>query len=200
MRLAFCLAHARRKFVDVVKLTGSSEALSVLARIAEIYRIEANVRGENDDTRLRVRRREAAPIMGELKAKLTELSDEVSSKSALGKAVSYTLNHWGGLTAFLDDGRIEVDSNTVERSMKSVALTRKNSLFVGSVHGGKTFAVIASLVNTCKPNGVDPEIWLADVLERVISGRVKANEMESLLPWNWTAEREAMLQQERQAA
>lgn len=200
MRLAFCLAHARRKFVDVVKLTGSSEALSILARIAEIYRIEAKLRWEDADTRLIGRRREAAPIMSELKARLTELSDEVSSKSALGKAVSYTLNHWGGLTAFLDDGRVEVDSNVVERSMKSVALTRKNSLFVGSERGGKSFAVLASLVNTAKLNGVDPEVWLADVLERIISGKVKANEMESLLPWTWKAEREAMTQQERRAA
>lgn len=132
IRLAFCLAHARRKFVDVVKLTGSSEALSILARIAEVYRIEAKVRGENDDTWLVVRRREAAPVMRELKVQLTELSDEVSAKSALGKAVAYTLNHWSGLAAFLEDGRIEVDSNVVERSMKSVALTRKNSLLVGS--------------------------------------------------------------------
>ncbi len=200
MRLAFCLAHARRKFVDVVKLTGSSEALSILARIAEIYRIEADLRGGNADTRLIVRRREAAPIMRELKAKLTELRDEVSPKSTLGKAVSYTLNHWGGLTAFLDDGRVEVDSNVVERSMKSVALTRKNALFVGSERGGKSFAVLASLVNTAKLNGVDPEAWLADVLERIISCNAKANEMESLLPWAWKAEREAMTQQERRAA
>jgi transposase len=200
MRLAFCLAHARRKFVDVVKLTGSSEALSILARIAEIYRIEASLRGESADTRLAVRRREAAPIMGELKARLTDLREEVSSKSALGKAVTYTLNHWRGLAAFLDDGRVEVDSNVVERSMKSVALTRKNSLFVGNERGGKSFAVLASLVNTAKLNGVDPEIWLADVLERIISGKVKANEMESLLPWAWKAEREAMTQQERRAA
>ncbi len=196
----FCLAHARRKFVDVVKLTGSSEALSILARIAEIYRIEAKIRGESADTRLRVRRREAAPIMSELKAQLTELSDEVSAKSALGKAVTYTLNHWNGLAAFLEDGRIEVDSNVVERSMKSVALTRKNSLFVGSARGGETFAVLASLINTAKLNGVDPEVWLADVLERIISGKVKANRMESLLPWAWKAEREDIADQERRAA
>jgi hypothetical protein len=200
MRLAFCLAHAPRKFVDVVKLTGSSEALSILARIAEIYRIEARLRGESADIRLVVRRREAAPIMRELKVHLTKLRDEVSAKSALGKAVTYTLNHWSGLAAFLDDGRIEVDSNVVERSMKSVALTRKNSLFVGNERGGMTFAVLASLVNTCKLNSVDPEVWLADVLERIISGKVKANEMESLLPWAWKAEREAMTEQERRAA
>ncbi len=200
MRLAFCLAHARRKFIDVVKLTGSAEALSILARIAEVYRIEARLRGESADVRLTVRRQEAAPIMKELKIHLTELSDEVSAKSALGKAVSYTLNHWSGLAAFLEDGRIEVDSNIVERSMKSVALTRKNSLFVGNERGGKSFAVLASLVNTAKLNDVDPEDWLADVLERIISGKVKANEMESLLPWAWKAEREAIMQQERRAA
>ena len=190
MRLAFCLAHARRKFVDVVKLTGSSEALSILARIAEVYRIEAKLRGESADTRLTVRRRETAPIMRELKVQLTELSEEVSSKSALGKAVSYTLNHWSGLAAFLEDGRIEVDSNVVERSMKSVALTRKNSLFVGNERGGKTFAVLASLVNTAKLNSVDPEVWLADVLERIISGKVTANQMDMLFPWTWKAERD----------
>ncbi len=124
----------------------------------------------------------------------------MSSKSALGKAVTYTLNHWRRLAAFLDDGRVEVDSNVVERSMKSVALTRKNSLFVGSERGGKSFAVLASLVNTAKLNDVDPEMWLADVLERIISGKAKANEMESLLPWAWKAEREATTQQERRAA
>ena len=200
MRLAFCLAHARRKFVDVVKLTGSSEALSILARIAEVYRIEAKLRGESADTRLTVRRRETAPTMRELKVQLTELSEEVSSKSALGKAVSYALNHWNGLAAFLEDGRIEADSNVVERSMKSVALTRKNSLFVGNERGGKSFAVLASLVNTAKLNSVDPEVWLADVLERIISGKVPANRMDTLFPWAWKAEREAIARQERRAA
>jgi transposase len=200
MRLAFCLAHARRKFVEVIKMTGSSEALSILARIAEIYRIEAKIRGESADVRLVARRHQAAPIMRELKVLLTELSEEVSLKSALGKAITYMLNHWSGLTAFLDDGRIEVDSNIVERSMKSVALTRKNSLFVGNVRGGEAFAVLASLVNTCKLNSVDPEVWLADVLERIITGKVPANRMESLLPWNWRGEREGIADQERLAA
>lgn len=138
--------------------------------------------------------------MRELNVHLTELSEEVSAKSAFGKAVTYTLNHWSGLGAFLDDGRVEVDSNVVERSMKSVVLMRKNSLFVGNKRGGKTFAILASLVNTCKLNGVDSKVWLAEVLERIIAGKVKAGEMESLLPWNWKAEREAMTEQERRAA
>ena len=158
------------------------------------------MRGESADTRLTVRRRETAPIMRELKVQLTELSEEVSSKSALGKAVSYALNHWNGLAAFLEDGRIEADFNVVERSMKSVALTRKNSLFVGNERGGKSFAVLASLVNTAKLNSVDPEVWLADVLERIISGKVPANRMDTLFPWAWKAEREAIADQERRAA
>lgn len=192
LRLAFCLAHARRKFVDVVKLTGSSEALSILARIAEVYRIEAKVRGETAETRLAVRRQQAAPVMRDLKAHLIELGEEVSAKSALAKAVSYTLNHWSGLTAFLDDGQIEVDSNVVERSMKSISLTRKNALFAGSARGGKAFAILASCINTCKLNGVDPEVWLADVLERIISGEVTADRLDTLFPWTWKAERERM--------
>jgi hypothetical protein len=125
-----------------------------------------------------------------LKAQLTELSEDVSSKSALGKAVAYTLNHWSGLTAFLDDGRIEVDPSLVERSMKSVALTRKNPLFAGRARSGETFAILASLVNTCKPNGVDPEVWLADALERIIKGAVTANRTDTLFPWHWKAERD----------
>ena len=105
-----------------------------------------------------------------------------------------------GLAAFLEDGRIEVDSNVVERSMKSVALTRKNSLFVGNERGGKTFAVLASLVNTAKLNSVDPEAWLADVLERIISGKVTASQMDTLFPWTWKAHRESIADQERRAA
>jgi hypothetical protein len=81
-----------------------------------------------------------------------------------------------------------------------MALTRKNSLFVGNERGGKSFAVLASLVNTAKLNGVDPEKWLADVLERIISGKVKADRMESLLPWAWKAEREDIADRERRAA
>ena len=94
----------------------------------------------------------------------------------------------------------DVDSNVVERSMKSVALTRKNSLFVGSERGGKTFAVLASLVNTAKLNSVDPEAWLADVLERIISGKVTASQMDTLFPWTWKANRESIADQERRAA
>jgi transposase len=190
LRLAFCLAHARRKFVEVVKTTGSSEALAIIATIAEIYRVEERVRGMSAEERLSVRKAESAPLMAALKERLETLTDEVSAKSSLGKAVAYTLAHWQGLTAFLEDGRIEVDSNVVERSIKPVCLTRKNSLFAGSTRGGETWAVLASLVNSAKLNGLDPETWLADVLEQIVSGSIPVNRLDELLPWNWKAGRE----------
>jgi transposase len=194
LRLAFCLAHARRKFVEVVKLTGSSDALEIVSILAEIYLIEQQIRGESAEERYHARQSRSAAIMRSLKAHLLDLKADISTQSALAKAINYTLKHWTGLTAFLDDGTIEVDSNVVERSMKSVALTRKNSMFVGNARGGETFAILASLVNSAKLNGLDPQTWLADVLERIVSGRTTINQLDTLLPWNWSAE------QVRQAA
>ncbi|MER9275556.1 IS66 family transposase [Mesorhizobium sp. M0643] len=200
LQLAFCLAHARRKFVEVVKTTGSSEALAVIAAIAEIYRIEECIRGMSAEQRLSARKAESAPLMAALRERLEMLIDEVSAKSSLGKAVAYALAHWHGLIAFLEDGRIEVDSNVVERSLKPVCLTRKNSLFAGSARGGETWAVLASLVNSARLNGLDPETWLADVLEQIVSGSIPVNRLDELLPWNWKADREARCQLERMAA
>jgi hypothetical protein len=194
------MAHARRKFVEVVKTTGSSEALAVVAAIAEIYRIEECIRGMSAEQRLSVRKAESTPLMAALKERLETLIDEVSAKSSLGKAVAYTLAHWHGLTAFLEDGRIEVDSNVVERSLIPVCLTRKNSLFAGPARGGETWAVLASLVNSARLNGLDPETWLADVLEQIVSGSIPVNRLDELLPWNWKADREVRCQLERVAA
>lgn len=187
LRLAFCLAHARRKFVEVVKSTGSPEALAVIAVIAEIYRIEERIRGRTAEERLEVRRAESAPIMDALKRRLADAMAEVSAKSSLGKAIAYMLGHWSGLIAFLDDGRIEVDSNVVERSTKSVALTRKNALFVGNARGGETWAILAALINAAELNGVDPQAWLTDVLERIVSEEITVDRLDELLPWVWKA-------------
>jgi len=192
--LAFCLAHARCKFVEVVKLTGSSDALEIVSILAEVYLIEQQIRGESAEERYHARQSRSAAIMRSLKAHLLDLKADISTQSALAKAINYTLKHWTGLTTFLDDGTIEVDSNVVERSMKSVALTRKNSMFVGNARGGETFAILASLVNSAKLNGLDPQTRLADILERIVSGRTTINQLDTLLPWNWSAE------QVRQAA
>jgi hypothetical protein len=111
----------------------------------------------------------------------------ISAKSATAGAIKYALGHWTGLTAFLEDGRIEIDSNTVERTMRAIALGRRNSLFAGSCGGAESWAILASLLQTARLNGLDPYTWLNDVLERMISGEVKSHELRQLLAWNWSA-------------
>jgi transposase len=192
IRLVFCLAHARRKFVSVFEATKSETAKEVIAKIREIYAIEARIDGLTIEQRCAIRRAAAAPIMNELHALVTKALGEISQKSSLATAIRYMLAHWNGLTAFLDDGRLSVDTNVVERSMRAISLGRKNSLFAGSAKGGETWAILSSLVNSAKLNGLDPFTYLSDVLERVVSGAVKINEIECLLPWTWKAQREAV--------
>lgn len=120
--------------------------------------------------------------------------------SVRAKAIAYTLGHWDGLIAFLDDGRIDVDTNTVERSMRPIGLGRKNALFAGSAAGGRDWAILASLLNSAKLNNLDPFPYMADVLERIVSGAVKVNALDRLLPWVWKAERGAALRVEARAA
>jgi transposase len=200
IRLVFCLAHARRKFVAVFKTTQSGVARDVIARIGTVYAIEERIRGTTADTRLRVRQAEARPIMAALKARLMEVRSEISGQSSLAKAIAYTLGHWDGLIAFLDDGRIDVDTNAVERSMRPIGLGRKNALFAGSAAGGRDWAILASLLNSAKLNDIDPFSYMADVLERIVSGAVKVNDLDRLLPWAWRAERDAAPTVEARAA
>src|SRR6202166_5023898 len=191
IRLAFCLAHARRRFVKVYKTTKSPFAQEVIERIAAIYAIEERVRGTSAEIRSAARKNETGPLMAELKMRLTEVLKDISSKSPLAEAINYTLGHWDGLTVFLTDGRVEVDTNTVERSMRPIALGRKNSLFSGSEGGAESWAILASLLNTAKLNGLDPQTYLCDVLERIVSGRTKNHQLHDVWAWNWKAAREA---------
>ena len=115
----------------------------------------------------------------------TRISISVSGASDLAKAMRYAIRHWPGLIVFLDDGRIEMDTNMVERAIRPHTLTRKNALFAGSDGGARHWAIAMTLIQTAKLNGIDPMAWLTDVLERVVSGRTKANELHTLLPWNW---------------
>jgi len=128
--------------------------------------------------------------MDELKTRLTSMVDHLFSQSPLTEAINYTLNHWDGLTLFLSDGRVEVDTNTVERSMRPIAMGRRNSLFSGNEGGAQSWAILASLINTAKLNNLDPQTYLLDVLERIVSGRTKHHQLSELLAWNWKAARE----------
>jgi transposase len=181
IRLAFCLVHARRHFVDVHKTTNSPFAKEVIERI----------RGRDADQRHAVRQAETKPLMEALKARLEATKDGISRQSTLVGAIDYALERWSGLTLFLEDGRLEPDTNIVERSIRPIGIGKKNSLFCGNEGGGETWAILASLLNTAKLHGVDPETYLTDILERMVSGATKNNRLDELLVWNWKAAREA---------
>jgi transposase len=186
-RLAFCWAHARRKFYDIYAATQSPLAGEALRQIAALYEIEDEIRGQPAEVRRRVRQQRSRPLVEAMQAWLAETLGRISGRSALAQAIRYALNHWSGLILFLDDGRLELDTNTVERAMRPVALGRKNALFAGSDNGGRHWAIIATLIQSAKLNDVDPLAWLTDVLERIVSGRTKRHELDTLLPWNWKA-------------
>lgn len=185
--LAFCLAHARRKFYEVFVSTGCPIASEALRRIRAVYEIEARIRGTSAENRAAIRQAETVVLVEAFKPWLMDRLTEISVKSPLAKAIKYTLGHWEGLGVFLTDGRVEVDSNVVERTIRPIALTRKNALFAGSSGGGETWAILASLINTARLNGLDPHTYLVDVLERIVSGTTKANALHELLPWHWKA-------------
>src|ERR671916_609228 len=189
IRLAFCWAHCRRRFYEIHQATGSPLAEEVLRRIGELYAIEAEIRGRPPDERRTTRQERSKPIVDALHSWLTVQLDRVSGRSTLAEAIRYALRHWPGLVLFLGDGRLELDTNTIERALRPIALGRKNSLFAGSDGGARHWAIVASLVAPAKLNGVEPLAWLTDVLERMVSGRTKAHELEQLLPWHWKAER-----------
>jgi transposase len=189
--LAYCLAHARREFFDVHKRTKDPVAAEALRRIGEIYAIEARIRGRPAAERVAIRQAETKPLMMALWSWLMQRLEEISAKSSLASAIRYTLGHWEGLSVFLGDGRVEVDNNTVERCIRPIPLGRKNALFAGSHRGGERWAILASLINTAKLHEIDPETYLADVLDRIVSGRTKVNALRELLPWNWKAARAA---------
>lgn len=185
VKLAFCWAHMRRPFFEFYEATKSPLAGHVLARIRELYAIEAEIRGHPADHRQRVRQARSRLIVETLHAWLQEQLPRISAVSELAKAMRYAIRHWPGLVAFLDDGTIEMDTNVVERSIRPVTLTRKNALFAGSDGGARHWAIAMTLIETAKLNGVEPMAWLTDVLECIVSGKVKANALETLLPWNW---------------
>jgi transposase len=185
IRLAYCLAHARREFTDVYKKTPSVFIEEVLKVLSEIYAIEKEIRGTDADNRRRVRQERSAALIVALKAKLELGLSQISKKSTLAGAINYSLNRWEGLTLFLSDGRLEVDNNTVERSIRGIAQGRRGSLFAGDDGGAHTWAVLGSLLTTAKLNGLDPFTYLNDVVDCIVSGRVKASNLDCLLAWNW---------------
>jgi hypothetical protein len=187
VRLAFCWAHMRRPFYEFYDSTKSPLAAEVLGRIRELYAIEAEIRGRPAEHRRHVRQERSRPIVESLHAWLLDHVGRVSAISDLAKAIRYASRHWPGLVVFLDDGRIEMDTNVVERAIRPITLTRKNALFAGSDGGARHWSIAMTLIQTAKLNGVEPMAWLTDVLERIVSGRTKTHELHTLMPWNWNS-------------
>lgn len=178
--LAFCWAHVRRKFYELADK--SPVAAEVMRRIASLYAIEDDVRGSSAEQRRLVRCERSRPIVDDLRHYLEARSRQLSAKSKLAEAIRYALTRWNGLARFLDDGRADLDSNTVERSIRPLALNRKNALFAGSDEGGDNWAVIATLIENCKLSGINPHAWLTETLSKLASGH-PANRVGELMPW-----------------
>ena len=151
-------------------------------RIAALYAVESDIRGLTADERRQARRLRTKPMIDALRPWLEAKLAAVSGKSTIAEAIRYALSRWDGLIRFLGDGRIEIDSNVVERAIRPIALGRKNHLFAGSDGGGEHWAVIASLIETCKMSDVDPEAYLRDVLTKIVA-RHPMSRVDELLPF-----------------
>ena len=184
IRLAYCWAHARRKLVEITRTGATPIAEEGVKRIGELYRTEADLRGLDPEARLAGRQELSAPIIADMQTWLAHHRARVAAKSPLGEALGYIAKYWNGLQLFLTDGRIEIDNNSVERTIRPIALNRKNALFAGHDAGAENWATIASLIETCKLNAVDPQAYLTATLTAIVNGH-KQSRIDQLLPWNY---------------
>ena len=190
VREVACMAHIRRKFVDVHKAQGSAIAEEAIKRIARLYAVEKEARGQPPDKRRQIRQDKAKPILDDLEAWLHAQLPKISGKTPLAGAIRYAITRIKRLRPYLDHGILELDNNTAERSMRPIALGRKNYLFMGSEGGGKSAAIAYTLIETAKLNGVDPQAWLTDTLGRISDHKI--NKIDELLPWNMPAEEDVL--------
>jgi transposase len=182
---ASCWAHARRKFYDICIANKSPIAAEVIQRIARLYAVEREIRGQQPCERAAVRQQNAGPLLEELHAWLSARLRSVSAKSQLAGAIHYALVRWRALTRYRDDGRIEIDNNSAERAIRPIVLGRRNYLFAGSDADGERAANIYSLIGTAMLNAMDAYVYLRHVLERIAEHPI--NRIDELLPWNVAA-------------
>ena len=183
-RLAGCWAHPRRRFFDLHANGESIVATATVEQMKQLWAVEDEVRGQPPRVRLAARRATSADIAQALFDLWEREPPRISGKSKLAEAIRHARSHRTVLGRFLDDGRVEINSNIVERAIRPQAITRKNSLFAGSAGGGRTWASIATVLQTCKMNGVDPNAWAKQTLEQ-IANRWPNKDIEALMPRNF---------------
>ncbi len=178
-----CMAHIRRKFVDVQAVSGSAIAQEAVERIGRLYAIEKAIRGKPPDERAAVRQARSRPVFEDLDAWLQTQLTRISGKTPLAVAIRYALTRMKKLEPWLHHGITELDNNTAERAIRPLAVGRKNYLFVGSPSGGKSAAIAYTLIETAKLNDVDPQAWLTDVLADIADTKITC--LEDLMPWSY---------------
>lgn len=185
---AACWSHSRRKFFELARLRKMPIALRAVQRIDALFAIEREINGKSPAARLAARRARSKPLVDSFETWLRGERKKLSSKGPLAKAIDYQFNHWIAFTRFLGDGRICLSNNAAERSVRGIAVGRRNWTFCGSDTGGHRAAVMFTLIESARLSGVDPKAWLADVLARIADH--SAQRLAELLPWNWIAARE----------
>ena len=180
-----CMAHVRRKFVDVFASQGNAIAEEAIRRIAELYAVEKDARGKSPGARVAMRQSRSKPIFDDLEAWLHAQLPKISGKSPLAQAIRYALGRMPKARPYLENGHLEFDNNTAERAVKPVAIGRKNWMFAGSEGGGKAMAIAFTLIETAKLNNVDPQAWLTWVLAQIADHKI--TRLDELLPWRYAA-------------
>jgi hypothetical protein len=183
LTLAACWAHLRRKFYELHVSGVSHVASETVERMADLWKVEERIRGRSPEDRRAARQEQSAAIVADLWPSWKKELRRIPGKSKLAEAIRHARSRREALERFLDDGRLDIDSNAVERAIRPQAITRKNVLFAGSDGGGKTWATIATLLQTAKMNDVDPFAWLTLTLQRIAAGWPN-RDLDLLLPFN----------------
>lgn len=206
---AFCFAHARRGFFELADIEKTARdgrrgkpvapiALEAVRRLDALFEIERDINGRSADERRAVRQEKSKPLLDDMHAWLLRERETLSRSAEVLKPMNYMLRRWADFARFLDDGRICLSNNAAERSLRGVAVGRRNWTFAGSQRGADRAAVMLTMITTCRLNDVDPKAWLADVLARIAD--LPSSRLHELLPWEWKRLRPADKPADQQAA